>query len=42
MLLNCRVLVKVLGMFDGETKPPMGYIYEAMDRAKETISRAFK
>ncbi|KAL6535714.1 hypothetical protein OROHE_012558 [Orobanche hederae] len=34
-------LVKVLRLVDGEKKPPMGYIYEAMDRAKETIARAF-
>ncbi|XP_021851342.2 uncharacterized protein [Spinacia oleracea] len=34
-------LVKVLRMVDGEKKPPMGYIYEAMDRAKEAISKAF-
>lgn len=29
-------LVKVLRLVDGE-KPPMGYVYEAMDRAKEVI-----
>ncbi|XP_021854344.2 uncharacterized protein [Spinacia oleracea] len=34
-------LVKVLRIVDGEKKPPMGYIYEAMDRAKETISKIF-
>ncbi|CAH1447076.1 unnamed protein product [Lactuca virosa] len=34
-------LVKVLRMVDGEKKPAMGYIYEAMDRAKETISKSF-
>ncbi|KAH6767242.1 hAT dimerization domain-containing protein / transposase-like protein [Perilla frutescens var. hirtella] len=34
-------LVKVLRMVDGERKPPMGYIYEAMDRAKETIAKSF-
>ena len=28
-----RPLVKVLRMVDGDKKPPMGYIYEAMDRA---------
>ncbi|XP_020874199.1 uncharacterized protein LOC110226587 [Arabidopsis lyrata subsp. lyrata] len=28
-------------MVDGEKKPPMGYIYAAMDRAKETIMRSF-
>ena len=31
-------LVKVLRIVDGEKKPPMGYIYEAMDRAKEKVS----
>ena len=34
-------LVKVLRMVDGEKKPAMGYIYAAMDRAKETIERDF-
>ncbi|KAE8695418.1 putative CCCH-type zinc finger family protein [Hibiscus syriacus] len=34
-------LVMVLRMVDGEKNPPMGYIYEAMDRAKEAISRSF-
>ena len=29
-------LVKVLCLVDGE-KPAMGYLYEAMDRAKESI-----
>ena len=29
-------LVKVLRLVDGE-KPAMGYLYEAMDRAKESI-----
>ncbi|TYK20918.1 hypothetical protein E5676_scaffold284G00600 [Cucumis melo var. makuwa] len=28
-------------LVDGEKKPPMGYIYEAMDRAKETIAKSF-
>ncbi|XP_073137903.1 uncharacterized protein [Henckelia pumila] len=28
-------VVKVLRLVDGEKKPPMGYIYEAIDRAKE-------
>ena len=27
---------------DGEKKPPMGYIYEAMDRAKEAIAHGFR
>lgn len=34
-------LVKVLRMVDGDRKPPMGYIYEAMDRAKEAIAKSF-
>ncbi|KAF8399145.1 hypothetical protein HHK36_015010 [Tetracentron sinense] len=33
-------LVRVLRLVDGEKKPPMGYIYEAMDGAKETIKEA--
>ncbi|KAL8542938.1 hypothetical protein ACS0TY_003710 [Phlomoides rotata] len=34
-------LVRVLRLVDGERKPAMGYIYKAMDRAKETIMKAF-
>ncbi|CAH1433271.1 unnamed protein product [Lactuca virosa] len=34
-------LVKVLRMVDGDKKPAMGYIYESMDRAKETIAASF-
>lgn len=34
-------LIHVLRMVDGEKKPPTGYIYEAMDRAKESIEKAF-
>ena len=30
-------LLKVLRMCDGDQKPTMGYIYEAMDRAKLAI-----
>ncbi|KAK2641148.1 hypothetical protein Ddye_022911 [Dipteronia dyeriana] len=30
-------LVRVLLLVDGERKPPMRYIYEAMDRAKEPL-----
>ncbi|XP_075103563.1 uncharacterized protein LOC142178132 [Nicotiana tabacum] len=33
--------VKVLRLVDGEQKPPMGYLYEAMDRAKEAIQASF-
>ena len=34
-------LVKVLRLVDGDARPPMGYIYEAMDRAKEEIAKNF-
>ena len=34
-------LLSVLRLVDGEKKPPMGYKYEAMDRAKEAIASAF-
>ena len=34
-------LVKVRRIVDEEKKPPMGYIYEAMDRAKEAIAKSF-
>ena len=34
-------LVRVLRLGDGEKKTPMGYIYEAMNRAKDTIVRRF-
>lgn len=35
-------LVKVLRLVDGEKRPAMGYIYEAMDRAKEAILSSFE
>ena len=35
-------LVHVLRLVDNEKKPTMGYIYEAMDRAKEAIQNSFK
>ncbi|KAM4097774.1 hypothetical protein ACJW30_07G027500 [Castanea mollissima] len=35
-------LVCVLRLVDGEEKPAMGYIYKAMDQAKEAISLSFK
>ena len=39
--LNCVVpLVKVLRLMDGDAKPAMGYIYEAMDKAKEQIAKS--
>lgn len=34
-------LVRVLRLVDGEKRPAMGYIYEAMDRAKEAIIKTF-
>lgn len=36
-----RALVKVLRLADSEKKPAMGYIYEAMDMAKERIKEEF-
>ncbi|KAF8392528.1 hypothetical protein HHK36_022871 [Tetracentron sinense] len=33
-------LVRVLRLVDGEKRSPMGYIYEAMDKAKEAIKEA--
>ena len=35
-------LVRVLRLVDSERKPAMGYIYEAMDKAKEAIMKSFK
>ncbi|KAJ9566139.1 LOW QUALITY PROTEIN: hypothetical protein OSB04_002105 [Centaurea solstitialis] len=34
-------LLGVLSLVDGERKPHMGYIYEAMDQAKECIANSF-
>lgn len=34
-------LIKVLRLVDNERKPAMGYLYEAMDRVKETIMKYF-
>ncbi|XP_060191665.1 uncharacterized protein LOC132621420 [Lycium barbarum] len=34
-------LIKVLRLVDGEQKPPMGYLFEAMDRVKESIRKSF-
>ena len=34
-------LVKVLRLVDGEKTAPMGYVYEAMIKAKETIAKKF-
>nr|CAN67667.1 hypothetical protein VITISV_041109 [Vitis vinifera] len=36
-----RPLVRVLRLVDGEKKAPKGYIYEAMNRAKDAIVRSF-
>ncbi|KAF8405904.1 hypothetical protein HHK36_007982 [Tetracentron sinense] len=33
-------LVRVLRLVDGEKRPPMGYIYEAIDKAKEAMKEA--
>ena len=34
-------LVKVLRLVDGDVKPAMGYVCEAVDRAKEQIAKNF-
>ncbi|RVW13977.1 hypothetical protein CK203_117186 [Vitis vinifera] len=34
-------LVRVLRLVDGEKKAPMGYIYEAMNRVKDTVVTSF-
>ncbi|KAH0652661.1 hypothetical protein KY289_030339 [Solanum tuberosum] len=41
-IFKVKPYASVLRFVDGEKKPPMGYIYEAMDRAKETIERGFR
>ena len=35
-------LVRVLCLVDGDQKPSMGYLYEAMDKAKENIKVRLK
>jgi len=41
--LKCvNPLVKVLRLVDGDAKPAMPYIYEAMDKAKEKIAENFQ
>jgi hypothetical protein len=35
-------LVRVFRLVDGDEKPAMGYLYEAMDRAKEEIKVRMK
>ena len=37
-----EALVVVLRLADSEEKPAMGYVYEAMDRAKEVIQKRLK
>jgi len=34
-------LIEVLRLVDSDQKPTMGFIYEAMDQAKEKIQKAF-
>jgi len=34
-------LIEVLRLVDSDQKPAMGFIYEAMDQAKEKIQKAF-
>ena len=34
-------LVRVLRLVDGERKPAIGFIYEAMDKVKEAIKKSF-
>ncbi|KAI3865750.1 hypothetical protein MKX03_025496, partial [Papaver bracteatum] len=41
-LKSVTPLVKVLRLVDGDDKPAMGYIYKAIDRAKEQIQVNFK
>jgi hypothetical protein len=38
-ILLIEPLVKVLRLVDSDDKPQMGYLYEALDRAKEAIKR---
>lgn len=40
IVLFSEPLVKVLRMVDGD-KPTLGFIYEAMDQAKEAIKEAY-
>jgi hypothetical protein len=40
-LKGANPLIKVLRMVDSDEKPTMGFIYEAMDGAKETIQKEF-
>lgn len=40
--LSCVIpIYKVLRLMDGDVKPAMGYIYEAIDRAKQQIKENF-
>ena len=38
---TCTPLVKVLGFVDFDERQPMGYIYQAIDRAEEAIAKIF-
>ncbi|XP_059670861.1 uncharacterized protein LOC132316396 [Cornus florida] len=38
---TCFITLSILRLFDGKRKPPMGYIYAALDRAKEAIAKSF-
>ena len=37
-----ELLLRVLRLVDGDEKPAMGYLYEAMDRAKEEMKKGLK
>ncbi|KAF3645761.1 hypothetical protein T459_27714 [Capsicum annuum] len=37
----CGPLVSFLRLVDGKKRPPMGYMLEAMDKAKKTIQQGF-
>ena len=37
-----KLLVKVLCLIDGNEKPAIGYLYKAMDKAKENIKTSLK
>ena len=41
VLLKGFESVHVLHLVDGEKKAPMGYIYEAMNRVKDTVVTSF-
>ena len=37
-----ELLLRVLRLVDGDEKPAMGYLYEAMDRAQEEMKKRLK